>query len=820
MKDSYLLVKSRKSARCPITHLTCNTVFSKLLLLFFLLPIFSFGQSRCVIQVTGQNGISPSVVPFAKVTSQLGDTITDAIGGVTLTEGRYTISHSNYFPLSINIDGSQDTIYIQLRLKRLFAQFDSSGNEGKSIVAKVVNNRFQNNPLRTGHLNSWWSYTRFSFTPENIESLKAKINPTLKLLRLSTIPSANSDHHLLLSEVLAQFDYKDELHQLEHVIASNSFGLDRDELLAPAFVQNTVSPYAQLLYINGSYFINPFDSKGCRFYQFRVSDSLKTSNGEKWKALDFFPVHRGIRRLVKGQVWINTQTYGIESLHAEAATRMDGRISIDIRCVRSAIAKIYLLKERRVRDYISSFGQFVEQQARTIYLPRPYQPSKFDEVVYVFDTVGQKANRYLIDSLRPYPLTAKDKATIDFFTKNGDLVNADRYLNLVERLYFGQIPLGNWVNFELRKLLSFSAYEVLRVGVGFITSDRLSERWQAKGYLGFGLADARFKGGFGFNWQPLEQYSGRLFFDYANDVREPGVQNFAFDKSMYSQESLRRLQLPDVDYYSKVVLGWRGMLAKNVYTECGVRNTHLQPNYQYAFQSNDGSITKGSFRVSEQYVAVRISYGEQFAKIRNIRFSLGSLYPEFWLQYSGSANNLVLGGDYNFTKWDFRANFKYYYPFGGYSGVQILGGIANGELPYGFLYNIRGSYRSFSAITYNSFETMRFQEYLADRYLAGFLTHTFPPWEFPGTIFRPKLTLMTNIGSGSLTSSSRHLEISFRPFNKLFMESGAFFTDLVFLEIAGGRLGLGAGGFLRYGPSRRSQLGENLVAKVAVTFNY
>jgi len=757
-------------------------------------------------------------IPFAAIKgiSHRFDTIADATGHCSLPYGTYQVSHPNYTKLQVVVSNKKDTTKASLYLRSLYETSKITPDALQRFMEQVLLNKQYHDPLTRGNF-EYLTYTRYSISPDSVNKIAKFFNIGLRIVNLPLLALTTYDHHLLMAEITTRYNYRNFLNQRETITSSQVTGIDRDDVVAPIFLQNSTSPYEDRIVINGAGFMNPVSPSGLQGYRFRASDTI-THKGDKWIAVKFYPARRGFNILIKGLMWINTRNAAIMAYYAETAERLDGRIGIAF--LNHEQNDIVELKQKLMQDYIDFNLNPTHIYSLTTYKPAPYVPQKFDEVIFKYDSSKVGMASHQAELYHRFSYSRKDSMTLKYFKDQGDMLQVNKYVNLFERLYYAQLPIGSYLNLQLNKLFALSTFEGLRVGAGIITSDDFSRRLVLNSYIGYGVFDSRFKYGLGGTYNVLDNDRLKIKIERISDVKEPATQNFVFDKRMYSAESLRRLQLPDVDYFLKNQIGIESQLFRNFYLAAGLRFWNFNPNYSYTFKPDGKSPVSENIKVSERYLGLRWSYGEQFAKIDQLKVSIGTLYPEVWLQLSSGLFGRKELDALSFTKIDAKVNFKYYHPNGGISGLQLIGGIANGEIPYQNLYNIKGSYRTFSLVTFNSFETMRFQEFLADRFAASFATHQFPAWYFPKLPFHPRLTVVHNMGYGQLASAANHQNIKFKVFNKPYLETGVFFSDVLILEVGGGTLGIGAGIFARYGYYALPNMNDNLAKKVTLNFSF
>jgi hypothetical protein len=98
--------------------------------------------------------------------------------------------------------------------------------------------------------------------------------------------------------------------------------------------------------------------------------------------------------------------------------------------------------------------------------------------------------------------------------------------------------------------------------------------------------------------------------------------------------------------------------------------------------------------------------------------------------------------------------------------------------------------------TGEGFQTMGMNEFLSDRYAAVYVRHNFASLLYKSEHFSPGISLVTNVGFGSLQHPERHRNIDFKTMEKGYYESGVLLNNLLKVNISS----LGARRFL---PVRR-----------------
>jgi hypothetical protein len=150
----------------------------------------------------------------------------------------------------------------------------------------------------------------------------------------------------------------------------------------------------------------------------------------------------------------------------------------------------------------------------------------------------------------------------------------------------------------------------------------------------------------------------------------------------------------------------------------------------------------------------------------------------------------------------------------GRSSLQVVGNLLRGNAPYFEYFNGRGTYGNFGLYASGSFVTMHPNEFMNDRSINLFFTHTFGNL-FPRTeYFNPCPALVINYGWGKTKNIPSYYFLPVMDMQKGFVEAGIQINNMIDLKV----YGLGLGAYYRMGAYRYATVKENLVLKIVVSF--
>ncbi|MBO3115501.1 hypothetical protein J4050_02010 [Winogradskyella sp. DF17] len=375
----------------------------------------------------------------------------------------------------------------------------------------------------------------------------------------------------------------------------------------------------------------------------------------------------------------------------------------------------------------------------------------------------------------------------------------------------GYLPIG-FFNLDLRYLIKFNQFEGFRTGLGGTTNERFSGVYRLNGYGVYGFRDKRYKFSLGGGFRVNKSSNTWVNLSYTDDLQETGSSTFLTDKRYFTFFEPRLLNISLFHRHITKSIGVEHQISNHLLTETQISTSKIDPTYTYTFVLDDAQYTRYDLslgRISLQWSPFS-SY--EIINERAIEKKVG--YPKFTLQFT-QAFSSVLGGDFNFSKIDFRAIQQFNHSNEAITKLTLVAGIAGGEAPLTHLYhaypnniNKETILQRFSVAGLNSFETMYFNEFFSDKFSTLQLKHFFKPFKI-SEWFKPQLVLISRFAIGDMNSIDRHEGIEFNTLNHLYSESGFEINKLLF--------GFGLSFAYRYGAYHLPEIADNFAFKF--TFN-
>jgi hypothetical protein len=722
--------------------------------------------------------------------------------------------HYLYRDLNFKVENNSDSLTIELQKYTLFSFEDRSDLHTARIIYNALLAR-KKNDTETNTPHSFNTYNKLTVETNRLQDTKKMLEKNLKILGIKLKPFSK-DHNLFMIESVTEKRYFNDLNQKEDIISSKVSGIDETSIYTISSLLLPGSIYKNYISLATLSYLSPLNEKALTNYHFKILDTVNINN-ENTYIIKFTPARKNTDAL-KGLLFINSSSYSVTNFVLSPAydsppfeiiqsySKHEGKWFPNVTWT-NYLAKNY------GRDNIR-----INLSARTyrgnLLYRKDYSVFDFDDVILKYKKSANNQDEQYWEAIRREELTEKDKNTYSFFDTIGSIKRFERYSRLGEGVYNGIIPV-RILNLQVGRFLSANEYEGFRIGAGVETNNLLSDRYAFGGYVGYGTRDQVLKYGVNGRFVMDKESEFTFYSSIYSDLKESGGVAFSFDRDQFSTESLRKYRLTILDRVMGHSYEASIKPIRYLYISTALNLEDLHPTYYYQYKEDFVS----QYHFAEFKLGMKIAFGEQFIRSPQNKFGLPPKYPIFWLEYKKGLND-VFFGEYNYNKWDLKVQYSLKKPGLGKQSIQITGGVARGDLPYSKLYNMEGSWRTFSVVVHNSFESMRYNEFLSDKYLAIHFAQDLGkkvlferPWIAPG------VEILHSFGIGSLKNKEEHQGISFKTMEKGYFESGVFVYDLFTLRTLGLKTGIGTGIFARYGPYAKDKFIDNFVYKLGLSFN-
>jgi hypothetical protein len=713
-----------------------------------------------------------------------------------------------------------DTLPLLINLNKYLPFFDEDETDAstEAIIENVLNHKKLNN-MDDMKSYSYNTYNKYIFSAEKVD----RSNKTLETIdKISTklpfgLHELKDNQHFLILESVTNRKFLDPLHQNESVIGAKSSSIDLPSLFIQTTHQQAFSIYEDYINIVGVQYISPLAKYTLDRYAFKTIDTAYVDQDTIY-VLTFNPKPGKSFLGAKGNIFINTKNYAVQ--YIEAGPSSEEKIEMKVTQAFRKYDNVWFPERTKTMAIVDKFGT---RQSKMFGTANTYfydvnlndntlKKKNFNENVLEFKRYANERDHEFWLTERKERFTESDSNTYLYYDSLVHKKTIEAVLKAGEQIYYGLVPY-KFINIELNKVINHNLLEGYRLGFGAHTNDLHSERYSIGGYGGYGFKDQKIKYGGNLLFHIDKKYELDWHLSFAHDVREAGATNFAFESYQYSSEAIRKYLLRIMDYVDEVENALSVHPLKYMRVKVSLINSLNTPSYTYFYKG----VENNSYNFTDIELGLRYAYGEKNIRLINQNIPIQSKYPVAYFQFTKGMNNF-LSGDYAYTKADVRIDYTIKKFLLGKTGMQVLGGITQGNAPYFKLYNLKGSLRQPSVVIHNSFETMRYNEFLADKYIAFFFSHQFGKIYIRKPKISPSFMILHNMGWGGLSKPGNHQGIDFKTMEKGYYESGMFLDNIIVINLWGLRTGIGTGFFVRYGSYALPKLGDNLVFKLSTNF--
>jgi hypothetical protein len=754
------------------------------------------------------------------------------LGTASDIDGKFTIISSEkieslkltyvgYAPQTFYLEGEQKNLEIFLD-KTSFELEEfvvvAGENPAHRIIRNVIENRELNDPEKLRSF-SYTSYDKMIFTIDTLpqrDSLRSSTDSSEIRLR-----EFIEDKDFFMLETVSERKFMAPDRNHEKVVASKISGFKDPVFLFLSSQLQSSSFYKEIINIAGNSYINPISKGSTRKYYFQMEDTTYTSGIDSVFIISYRPRMNTNFDGLNGVLSINTNHWAIQNVIAEPSRNEDG-MTIRIQQKYEFIEDTLWFPVQLNTDIIFNNVKINnlapvgkgKSYIRDIVLNPELVKRQFSQIsIEVDPNAGDRAEGYWLD-YRGDSLSQRERRTYQYIDSIGKANNFDQKAGTIKALLSNRLPLG-YFDIDLTKIVRYTSYEGFYLGLGIITSKKFSQKVDLGGYWGYGFKDKRSKYGGNFGLIINKYRELKLQFGYFNDVTETGGVKFWDDNNtLLNPDNFRNFLINRMDRTERIMAALSFRALRWSVINIGLNIDHKEATNEYAFeQVNTGdsqSSYSNDFKFTEVMAGFRLAIKEKYLQMPDDRISLGTIYPILWFNYSRGINGF-LNGEYNYNKFDLKIKQTFNLKYLGKSNFDVRAGLVDKPIPYSNLYNGRGAYRKFISLTPGSFGTQRMNEFLSDRYIYLFYTHSFGKLLLRGNRFSPEFALATNIGFGWLKHPEYHKNIIFNIMDQGYFESGIQINNLLNFF---GFYTLGAAVYYRYGYYHLPKTSDNLSYKV------
>ena len=716
-------------------------------LFFFLVSAHSFGQFVVKGKVTDATTGDP--IPFASVLLK-GTTVgisTDFEGNYSLDARSLTdsliVSYLGYISATKALEQvSEQTVNFQLKPSDFEMDafvFEAGENPAFEVIRKAVDRKkdFDKRELSAYQTNN---YTKIEIDIDHVSEeftqrkTVQKVTSVLDSIKQLTNDEGEKILPVFFSETLSKFYFRNNPELKKEVVVKSKVtgvgitdGSTTSQITGSAFQEYNF--YKNWLSIVGKEFVSPIADGWKQFYDYDLMDSVVVGNDSCY-LLKVYPL-REQDLAFSGTIWINKETYALKqvdlTIPKEANLNFIERIKIQQELQPTTAGPLIPAKTRvqikigQITPKTAGLLAKFYTSADSIKIGEPQPTSFFNQSVTLlpdFDQASEefwKENRQdvlseqelavlqMVDTLKRIPIVRFYSEGLKFFGTG--------------YLPFKQVDIGPWPGF-----FNYNNIEGIRLGMGFRTNLKFSDKWVLYGYGAYGFKDAELKYS-----AKVTRILDRLHWTSVSLSTQKEIDQVGLEISSLQGNSIflaaSRFGTLRRPYFSRRhQVNFQREFFKGFLMYSDLSFMKFEPLYNFYYLEKGTGEYRSNFETTEAKFGLRYGRDETILINDNERTSLGPLrWPIFELSYAKGMN--WLGGDISYSKLNFYVYQRLNMGMFGVSRYEFDAGKVFGEVPYPILKNHLGNETLF--YTSAAFNTMNFNEFASDQYASLRYRHYF-----------------------------------------------------------------------------------------------
>lgn len=716
-------------------------------------------------------------------------------------------------------------------------------NPAHRMVNNAVANKGLNDPNKLESF-SYFSYSKFMVSMD-VDSIDPSIDTVMLSDRLDSlqadtlsqdsivaIDSSNfelkkffSQRHLFFMETLTERKVR-KPRDNETVLAQRASGF-RNPMFALLVTQlQSFSFYEDYIGISGGEYLNPISKGSTNRYFFIIEDSLFTPSGDTIFTISFRPKPNKSFNALEGVISLDSRDWAIRNVRAVPA--QEGGFPIQIRQEYKRYGPHTWFPTSFEADVdlgmVSVNGSNPQAIMRRKLMRIDLNPDLDGVDIPRVELSIEEKDDEVVDSLlalyRTDDLDSLEQDTYAFLDSISEAENLEQQLGLLLTLSRGYIPWG-YFNFDIAKIANYNVYEGFRLGVDIETNSKLSDWFSVGVYGAYGFKDREWKYGGRFKIELHKNTRWEIYGTYNRDLYESAAFEIPYlQQNSVLQNNYRRLYLEQWDLATIMRGGMRLDPFPTLRVDLSIAQEQRQTIGNYQFLDLEANQV---FGFTEAQFGLRFAPEEEYAETPFGKIRIKQSTPVFQVFYARGLDQLE--GDFNYDRLIFQGDWRRLSRGYGETFLSLRLAKTWGEVPYTKLFSPQANFRNVndfveanfgSVADRNSFETMRFNEFLADELVTLMWRQDFRSTLFRKNDFAPHIEIVNRVAWGRLTDATNHRAIGTKDLEDPYFESGLELNKLYNPNF----FGFGLGIYYRYGANQLPEAIDNFAFKLTSKFSF
>jgi hypothetical protein len=596
-------------------------------------------------------------------------------------------------------------------------------------------------------------------------------------------------------EVLSLQQFDNNFEQTR-VLGSNLPGFQKPDYRFFEKSFHSVSVYGNEYELLDLRFHSPLSKNALKHYNYQLVETTTTAK-RPFHIIRFSPINNSASTQISGELHIDTQSFAVQKAIINHSKNFEATITHDFTYFDSegiwfpikTDAKVTLLNKLAS---INLFGNLVPA-GRMRFDSAGNTETSFSLVStnseIELNTSEEIENNYISVEA----LNKKNNDTTAFWSPFRENPFTDEEL-LIETAAMATVVTGNlesrvgrltdfgngyyrvgFFDVDLKVLFKYNVWEGIRLGVGGLTNERLSDRFRFGGYIVRVLDQGIFNYQLTSNYLIFPETKTYLGATYTKDIREMGDNPFLNSQRTYNLFEPRLVNIAQFYRHRTIQTNLNHQINPRFNTEVEVSKSDVEQILQYTYINNGTPLT--DYSVVQAKAGISWTPFGQFVETPSgvTEYNVG--YPRISAQVTQSFEGF-LDGEFNFTKFDLRLDHQVKHINRSFTEVVFEGNLGFGDIPLTHAYhaypnspNKETILNRFSVAGNRSFETMYFGEFFSDKLASVQIKHQLKPWVISARI-KPEFVLITRHAIGDFSNQENHPEFTFNTLEKGYSESG------------------------------------------------
>lgn len=676
------------------------------------------------------------------------------VGQSTDAEGRFHISTTDnsattlvcqllgYETMERQIEPGSD-VEVNFAIRQLDTELNAAlvktdNRKVKRLLAQMEAHRLSNDPdCRPSYKCEAYSKIELDLTMPGVRSFNpARQESDLALIRDyldTTAIAGRTSLPVMLSESVSERRHTSNPEVDEETIFANRIsGVNPDNNMLSQFtgtMRLKVNFYKPFITLIGREFPSPVQKEGLLYYNYYIIDSLNV-DGRKTYKVTFHPRNGLASPAFDGEMKVDAADYAIRSIsarlqHDENVNWVrDLRIESEYRLVQDSIW-FYKTDNLMVDFSLEKTDSLIIGSylgTRNILWREPsFEPQQLSGgtgLVTVLPEANHQSEEWW-DAERPEPLDTRESGIYEMVSrfqqkKLYNVLYKIAYWASNEYIDVGNIGFGPFLSF-----VSFNPLEGFRPQFGIHTTPVWSKKQRFSGYVGYGLADRKLKGGATYELMLGKEPFRKLTLGAMYDVVQLGAGSQSLvSGNIISSVSSQTLKLT---HKSQTYVYYNHEFSSRVNASAGVVLNRLYGSEFVPLTSPDGTLLP-SIATNELRLQLRFSKEETSGRGHFKKEYLHSYHPVVSIDLNGSVPGLR-ENDYGYFSPEISFDWKARLPPVGNSKIHFNAGTIIGQVPWPLLhlYSSNATFMNDDS----SFTCMDYFEFASDTWATLMWRHNF-----------------------------------------------------------------------------------------------